>query len=57
MDPSTRPAYKEVKQLEYFQNVNWDNQLSEEPPFIPQLENALDTCYFEGKFKYKTNTI
>lgn len=51
MDPLVRPAYKEVKQFEYFQNVNWENQLLEEPPFIPQLENPLDTCYFQGRHK------
>lgn len=49
MDPAMRPLSTDVKQMAFFQSIDWDNLQVMEPPFLPQPENAHDTGYFEGK--------
>lgn len=49
MDPQVRPAATEVKKMPVFRNVDWDNQLQAEPPFVPTLDDIYDTGYFQGK--------
>ena len=33
-----------------FRHVNWNRVLETEPAFIPHLDDALDTCYFDRKY-------
>jgi serine/threonine protein kinase len=39
---------EDIKALPWFESVDWNNLREAEPPFIPQLESAEDTTYFEG---------
>lgn len=41
---------KGVKKMSAFKNIDWDNLLNMEPPFVPEPDNSLDTSYFEGIF-------
>uniref|UniRef100_A0A1I8PKL6 Serine/threonine-protein kinase greatwall n=1 Tax=Stomoxys calcitrans TaxID=35570 RepID=A0A1I8PKL6_STOCA len=49
MDPTERPAAKEVQQMEFFSSIDWENMENEEPPFVPTPENPTDTGYFEAR--------
>lgn len=49
MDPSERPAAKEVQQMAFFSCIDWDNIENEETPFVPNPENPTDTGYFEAR--------
>lgn len=49
MDPAERPAAKDVQGMKFFADINWNNLLSEEPPFIPKPDNPTDTGYFEPR--------
>ncbi|CAK1539942.1 unnamed protein product [Leptosia nina] len=49
MDPSERPAAAEVRAMPLFKDVDWDNQLSVEPPFIPSPDDIHDTGYFQAR--------
>ncbi|VVD01336.1 unnamed protein product [Leptidea sinapis] len=40
MDPSCRPAAAEVRIMPLFRNVDWDNQLNAEPPFLATFSNS-----------------
>jgi serine/threonine protein kinase len=39
---------EEIKALPWFESVDWNSLREAEPPFIPQLESAEDTTYFDG---------
>ena len=47
-EPSERADLNDLKQHVFFENVDWENMLGMEMPFIPQPENETDTGYFEG---------
>ncbi|XP_050666259.1 serine/threonine-protein kinase greatwall isoform X6 [Leptidea sinapis] len=49
MDPSCRPAAAEVRIMPLFRNVDWDNQLNAEPPFVPTPDDIHDTGYFNAR--------
>lgn len=49
MDPNMRPTSKDVRQMVFFNTIDWDNLPSTEPPFVPQPENPTDTGYFEPR--------
>ncbi|KAI8438426.1 hypothetical protein MSG28_010950 [Choristoneura fumiferana] len=49
MEPSDRPAASIVKGMPLFRNVDWENQLSAEPPFIPTPDDLHDTGYFQAR--------
>ncbi|XP_023301310.2 serine/threonine-protein kinase greatwall isoform X1 [Lucilia cuprina] len=49
MDPSERPAAKEVQQMPFFECIDWEHLETEEPPFVPNPENPTDTAYFEAR--------
>lgn len=49
MDPNTRPSSKDVRQMLFFESIDWDNLPNTEPPFVPQPENPTDTGYFEPR--------
>jgi serine/threonine-protein kinase greatwall len=47
--PHNRLRLVDLKAHSLFQNVNWDNLLSEQPPFVPMPDHNTDTCYFETR--------
>lgn len=49
MEPNQRPSSKEVRQMKFFESIDWDNLPNTEPPFVPQPENPTDTGYFEPR--------
>ncbi|XP_054730658.1 serine/threonine-protein kinase greatwall isoform X2 [Anastrepha obliqua] len=49
IDPTLRPAAKEVQQMRFFESIDWKNIENEEPPFVPTPENPTDTAYFEAR--------
>lgn len=49
MDPTERPAAKEVQQMAFFSCIDWDNIENEETPFVPNPEDPTDTGYFEAR--------
>lgn len=48
MDPNTRPTAKEVREMKFFETIDFNSLETEEPPFIPNLDDPHDTGYFEG---------
>uniref|UniRef100_A0A336KC62 Serine/threonine-protein kinase greatwall n=1 Tax=Culicoides sonorensis TaxID=179676 RepID=A0A336KC62_CULSO len=49
MDPKKRPAAKEMKEMTFFNDIDWKNVTQMEPPFVPNPEDPQDTCYFEAR--------
>lgn len=49
LDPILRPSGPEVKKMQQFANIQWDNLLNATPPFVPQPDSIGDTSYFQGK--------
>ena len=47
-EPGDRAARDELKRHVFFKDVDWDNILLLEMPFVPQPENDTDTGYFDG---------
>jgi hypothetical protein len=47
--PGERMRLAQMKQHELFKNVNWNNLLNEQPPFVPRPDHSTDTCYFETR--------
>ncbi|RNA04199.1 serine threonine- kinase greatwall isoform X2 [Brachionus plicatilis] len=39
----------QMKEHELFKGVNWDNLMNEQPPFVPQPDNMMDTFYFDSR--------
>ena len=37
----------EIKRHPFFRNIDWNNLRNTESPWIPQLDNELDTCNFD----------
>ena len=33
-----------------FSEIDWENVLDMEAPFVPQPDDQMDTCYFDRKF-------
>ena len=48
-EPGERMRLAQMKQHEFFKHVNWNNLLSEQPPFVPRPDHSTDTCYFETR--------
>ena len=48
-DPAQRFAAKRTMVHEFFHDLNWDEVRNREPPFRPDLENEVDTSYFDSK--------
>ncbi|CCD22632.1 serine/threonine-protein kinase DBF20 NDAI_0A04760 [Naumovozyma dairenensis CBS 421] len=47
-DPAIRlRSIEELKNIEYFKCINFDMLRHSTPPFIPQLDDAFDTGYFD----------
>ncbi|XP_034237228.1 serine/threonine-protein kinase greatwall [Thrips palmi] len=49
VDPSLRPNGADVRKMSLFQNIDWENLLHKEPPFVPQPDSSTDTCYFQAR--------
>jgi serine/threonine-protein kinase greatwall len=47
--PHKRLTLSSLKAHGFFQNVNWDNLISEQAPFIPMPDHNTDTYYFETR--------
>ncbi|KAJ5071524.1 serine/threonine-protein kinase pkga-related [Anaeramoeba ignava] len=48
-DPSQRLGFngsEEIKAHAFFKDVNWENIISENPPFVPKPKDEFDTQYF-----------
>lgn len=45
--PEQRLSFPEIKSHPFFANVPWGNLRTLKPPFLPQLDNAEDTRYFD----------
>lgn len=48
-EPRNRMRLKQMKEHELFASVNWNSLLNEQPPFVPQPDHSMDTCYFETR--------
>ena len=44
----------EVKQHQFFHNLDWNSLLRQKAEFIPQLESEDDTSYFDSESKYRS---
>ena len=51
LDPEERSNGFDLREMQLFKSIKWDNLLSTKPPFIPEPENPRDTSYFVGKLK------
>lgn len=49
MNPEQRPSAEECKAMKFFESVDFDNILKTEPPFVPNLDDPLDTGYFQAR--------
>lgn len=49
---SSREGVTEVKNHEFFAEVDWDDLLRMKAEFIPQLQGDEDTSYFDSKNRY-----
>ncbi|XP_011210400.2 serine/threonine-protein kinase greatwall isoform X1 [Bactrocera dorsalis] len=49
IEPTERPAAKEVQQMRFFESIDWQNIETVEPPFVPTPDNPTDTAYFEAR--------
>ncbi len=47
--PRERLRLNDLKQHELLKGVNFNDLLSQEPPFVPKPEHSTDTCYFETR--------
>lgn len=52
LNPEERSNGYDLRKQSLFQNIQWDNLLSVEPPFVPQPDSEYDTSYFKGKYNY-----
>lgn len=49
MMPSERPGPEEYKAMKFFECINFDNIQNEDPPFVPNVDDPLDTGYFSAR--------
>ncbi|XP_013191281.2 serine/threonine-protein kinase greatwall isoform X2 [Amyelois transitella] len=49
MEPQDRPAAEQLKGMPLFRNIDWENQLNAEPPFVPTPDDLHDTGYFQAR--------
>lgn len=49
MSPSKRPGAEESKSMKFFEGIDFDNILNMEPPFVPNIDDPLDTGYFQAR--------
>lgn len=49
MSPTARPGAEECKAMKFFESLNFENIQHTEPPFVPNLDDPLDTGYFRAR--------
>ncbi|KAK3102989.1 hypothetical protein FSP39_015560 [Pinctada imbricata] len=49
MDPDNRPGSREVRHMDFFDGIDWNNLLDVEAPFVPNPDDATDTSYFDAR--------
>lgn len=49
MTPSARPGAEECKAMKFFECIDFENIQNKEPPFIPSLDDPMDTGYFRAR--------
>lgn len=49
VDPNVRPAAKEVREMIYFKDVDWEKLREVTPPFVPAPDDPTDTGYFNAR--------
>ena len=43
---------EEIKNHPFFKGIDWDNIGELKPPFVPQVENEIDTTFFSDTKKF-----
>lgn len=49
VEPAARPAAKEVREMDYFKDLDWDKIREMPPPFVPAPDDPTDTGYFNAR--------
>lgn len=49
VDPTERPAAKEVREMMYFKDLDWEKVREMTPPFVPTPDDPTDTGYFNAR--------
>ncbi|EAY23147.1 AGC family protein kinase [Trichomonas vaginalis G3] len=51
-DPLKRPTFEQIKQMKFFQNLNWDDVLQKkiQPKFVPASDNSNEANNFDPEF-------
>lgn len=49
MQPSERPGPEEYKSMKFFESIDFNDIQNAEPPFVPNLDDPLDTGYFRAR--------
>ena len=49
LDPAHRANGTSIRDYDLMKGMDWDHILDQEPPFIPQPDNASDTTYFDAR--------
>lgn len=48
-DPAQRPGPSEAMKMPVFEEIDWDNLLMVQPPFVPDPCDITDTGYFQAR--------
>lgn len=49
MNPSDRPGPEHYKGMKFFESIDFEHIQDCEPPFVPSLDDPLDTGYFRAR--------
>lgn len=49
INPNERLSGSDLRSIELFSNIDWNNLLNEDPPFIPTPVSVDDTSYFMAR--------
>ncbi|KAF2348816.1 Protein kinase domain [Trinorchestia longiramus] len=52
-EPEQRATLQDLKKMAIFNHITWENLHEQPAPFVPQVENALDTFYFSARNKFQ----
>lgn len=59
-DPQTRlgsNGFSEIKSHDFFKGFEWDNIRKLTPPFVPKVQNEIDTTFFSDTKKFDVNEL
>ena len=48
---------KEIKQHEFFKDIDWNNIRSMKPPFVPEVQSEIDTTFFSDGKKFNMKEL